>query len=77
MLTLRGEKRRESEDRGRGYSERVFGRFERRIGLGPDVREEEATATFRNGVLTVTVSKTPEAASAVRRIPINGGGARH
>lgn len=73
VLTLRGEKRRETEDAGRGYSERVYGRFERRIALGPDVKEAEASATFRNGLLTVTVPKAPEAVTAVRRIPINGG----
>lgn len=33
MLTLRGEKRSEVEDKDRGYSERSYGRFERRIGL--------------------------------------------
>src|SRR6187402_3602440 len=32
-LTLRGEKRSEVEDEDRGYSERSYGRFERRIGL--------------------------------------------
>lgn len=33
VLTLRGEKKSEVEDKDRGYSERSYGRFERRIGL--------------------------------------------
>ncbi len=32
MLTLRGEKKSEVEDKDRGYTERSYGRFERRIG---------------------------------------------
>lgn len=70
VLTLRGERRSESEDKDRGYSERFYGRFERRIVLPHGVDEEKASARFENGVLTVTVPKAPGAASG-RRIPIN------
>lgn len=38
VLTLRGEKRSEVENRDRGYSERSYGRFERCIGLPRGVR---------------------------------------
>ncbi len=33
VLTLRGKKKSEVEDKDRGYSERSYGRFERRVGL--------------------------------------------
>lgn len=71
VLTLRGEKRSEVEDKERGYSERSYGRFERRIGLPKGIDRERSNATFRNGVLTVTLPKTEAANENVRRIPIN------
>jgi HSP20 family protein len=72
VLTLRGEKKSESEDRDRGYSERFYGRFERRIALPSGVDEEKAKAEFRDGVLTVTLPRNREAERG-RRIPINAG----
>jgi HSP20 family protein len=71
-LTLRGEKRSEVEDKDRGYTERSYGRFERRIGLPQGIDRDHAAATFRNGVLTVTLPKTEAANENVRRIPVNG-----
>ena len=70
VLTIRGERRSETEDKDRGYSERYYGRFERRIGLPAGVDEEKVEARFENGVLTVTLPKAPEAERG-RRIPIN------
>jgi HSP20 family protein len=70
VLTLRGEKKSQTEDKDQGYSERWYGRFERRIGLPSGVEEEKAQASFRDGVLTVTLPKSAEATSG-RRIPIN------
>ncbi len=71
ILTLRGEKKSETDDKDRGYSERFYGRFERRIALPSGVDEKEARAEFRDGVLTVTLPKSPDAERG-RRIPING-----
>ena len=70
VLTLRGEKRTEIDDQDRRYSERFYGRFERRIALPAEVDDERASATFRNGVLTVTLPKTERARQNVKRIPI-------
>jgi len=72
VLTLRGEKRAEVEDKDRGYSERSYGRFERRIGLPQGVDRDKVTATFKNGVLTVLLPRTEAANENVRRIPIDG-----
>ncbi len=72
VLTLKGEKRSEAEDKDRQFSERFYGRFERRIPLGAEIREDEVDAHFRNGVLTVTLPKTEKAQSQVKRIAIKG-----
>jgi HSP20 family protein len=72
MLAIRGEKKSESEDRGNGWSERYYGRFERRIALPDGADEARCEATFRDGVLTVRIPKS-ESASRSRRIPINAG----
>ncbi len=70
VLTLRGEKRSETEHRDRGYSERWYGRFERRIALPSGIEEDRAEASFRDGVLIVILPKSAGATSG-RRIPIN------
>lgn len=72
VLTIRGEKKTETEDKERGYSERYYGQFERRIALPGGVDEENAQADFSNGVLSITLPKTQQAERA-RRIPIGGG----
>lgn len=72
VLSIRGEKKSETEDKDRGYSERWYGRFERHIALPAGVEEEKAEANFRDGVLTITLPKSPEVASG-RKIPINPG----
>ncbi len=70
VLSIRGEKKSETEDKNRGYSERWYGRFERRLALPSGVQDDKAEASFRDGVLTVTLPKSTEATSG-RRIPIN------
>lgn len=72
MLTIRGEKKSESEDRDRGWSERYYGRFERRIALPDGADEAKCEADFRDGMLTIRMPKT-ETASRSRKIPINAG----
>lgn len=73
VLSIAGEKKTESEDKARRFSERYYGRFERRMPL-QGVEEDKASAAFKNGVLTVTVPKSAEAKSNVRRIAINRNG---
>lgn len=77
VLTLRGEKRSEVEDKDRQFSERFYGRFERRIPLGTEIEEDRVTASFKNGVLSVTLPKNVQAQSRARRIQINGQGQMH
>lgn len=70
VLILRGEKHARTEDRNRAFSERVYGRFERRIAL-EGVSEANVQAEFHNGLLTVTVPKSAQSQLRVKRIPIN------
>jgi HSP20 family protein len=55
VLTIRGEKKRESEAAGR--SERRYGRFVRTLEFGTDLDAGKVEAKSRNGVLTVTLPK--------------------
>jgi HSP20 family protein len=71
VLTIRGEKKSEIEDKDRAFSERYYGRFERRIPLAWDVEEDKINASFRNGVLTVTMPKSAQGPSNVKRIAVN------
>lgn len=70
VLTLKGEKRSETEDKDKHFSERFYGRFERRIPLGVDVEEEKIDARFKNGVLSIVLPKSAKAQSQVKRIAI-------
>lgn len=56
-LTISGERKEEKEEKREGFyrSERNYGRFYRQIPLPDGVETHKANATFRNGVLEVTV----------------------
>jgi HSP20 family protein len=70
VLAIKGEKKTESEDKDRLFSERYYGRFERRIPV-EEVEEDKVSASFKNGVLTVILPKSAKAQEKVRRIAIN------
>lgn len=70
VLTLRGEKRSEAEDRDRHFSERYYGHFERRIPLGVEIEEDRVDARFKNGVLNIVLPKSAKAQAQTRRIAI-------
>lgn len=76
VLTLRGEKKSEHQDKDRGWSERYYGRFERAIALPDGADEAKCEADFRDGVLTVRMPRSQEA-SRGRKIPIGTSGTRH
>jgi HSP20 family protein len=60
MLTLRGERKQEKEEKKEGYyrAERTFGSFLRTLPLPEGVKVEEAKAVMRDGVLEITVPTT-------------------
>jgi HSP20 family protein len=60
VLAITGEKKSEEGDGIRGLNQRYYSRFERRIPI-ENVDEDNVAATFKNGVLTVTLRKTARA----------------
>jgi HSP20 family protein len=73
MLTIKGEKRQEREEKAKNYylSERSYGEFQRAFILPEGVERENIAAVFANGVLTVTLPKTHQAAP--KKIEVKGG----
>jgi len=63
MLTIRGEKRNEREEKKekRRFVERSYGTFSRSFTLPSNADAERVSASFKDGVLTVTIGKRPEA----------------
>lgn len=72
VLTIKGEKKAEKEDKKRGslHVERTYGAFERSLALPADADDEKIEAKFKNGVLTATIGRKPDAKPATKRIDI-------
>ena len=70
LLTVKGEKKQEKEEKEERYHrvERTYGAFTRSVRLPVTVDGSKVNATFKNGLLTVTLPKTP--ASKGTLIPI-------
>lgn len=60
-VTAQREETREEEELGYHVRERRCGTVSRTVSLPTDVRSEEATAAFKNGVLEIRLKKVPEA----------------
>lgn len=71
-LTIRGEKKQEKEEKNKNYHriERSYGSFQRVLSLPNDADSEKIDATFKNGVLTLTLPKIPGAQPSIKTIPI-------
>ena len=69
MLTIKGEKQEEKQDEKQDYyiRERSFGSFERTFPVPDGVELDKVDASFKKGVLTVTLPKTAEAQRRKRR----------
>ncbi len=63
VLTIRGEKRSEREEKGehRRHVERTFGSFSRSFSLPSNADGDKIKASFTDGVLAVEIPKSPEA----------------
>ena len=70
ILTLRGEKKDDQEQKGRNWHrlERSYGSFLRAIQLPETVDAEKCTATHANGVLKIEIAK--KETSKPRQIPV-------
>lgn len=75
VLTMKGEKKDEREESKEGYhlSERHFGSFQRSFRIPDNVDAEKIDATFKNGVLTLTLPKTQESQKNEKKISVKAG----
>jgi len=71
-LVIKGEKKEEKEEKGKDYyrSERSYGSFSRTIPLPVEVDTNKAAATFKKGVLTVSLPKTRQAIEEAKKIAV-------
>jgi HSP20 family protein len=70
-LIIGGESRSEREDRNEPLPQRGYRKFERRIPLDWDIEEDKVAASFRNGLLSVTLPKPAPVQELTKRIPID------
>jgi HSP20 family protein len=63
VLTIKGEKRQEKEEKEEGYHlvERSYGSFTRSIRLPGEVQNDKINASYKNGVLKINLPKSEEA----------------
>ncbi len=72
VLTIKGEKQEEKEEKKKDYylSERSFGSFQRAFQVPDGVDADKIDASFKNGVLTVTMPKSAEAQKSEKKIAV-------
>jgi HSP20 family protein len=71
LMTISGERKEENEEKREGFyrTERRYGTFFRRIALPEGAKTENIAATFRNGVLEITMP-VPKFETTTRQIEI-------
>lgn len=71
-LMIKGEKQEEKEEKQKDYylHERRFGSFERRFQVPQGADTDKIEASFKKGVLTVTLPKKPEAQKPAKKIEV-------
>ncbi len=72
VLTIKGEKKEEEEERERGYYliERRYGAFQRSFRLPETVDKSKIDAAFKKGILTIHLPKRAKAKAAEKKIKI-------
>jgi HSP20 family protein len=73
VLTIRGEKRAEHEERTKNVirRERSFGSFTRSVELPVEVDPERVSASFDRGILQIELPKSADPRNAPKRIPVS------
>ena len=71
-LTIKGAREEKKEQKEKGYhlQERRYGSFERSFGLPDGVDTNKVEASFKKGLLTVTLPKKPKVNKATKKIAI-------
>jgi len=74
VLTIKGEKKRNEEVKEDSYHrvERVYGTFQRSLGLPTPIDEGKVKANFKNGVLQITLPKHEKAKPKQISVEIEG-----
>jgi HSP20 family protein len=75
VLTVKGQKEEEKVEKKEDFHlrERRFGSFARSVRIPDTVDADKIDASFRNGVLKVTLPKKAEAQKPVKKIEVKGG----
>jgi HSP20 family protein len=75
VLTISGEKKIEKQEKSHSFHrmERSYGSFTRQVALPVDVDEDAVSATFKNGLLNVTLPKKQLSLSQGKRITVKKG----
>ena len=75
VLTVKGQKEEEKVEKKEDFHlrERRFGSFARSVRIPDTVDAHKIDASFRNGVLKVTLPKKAEAQKPVKKIEVKGG----
>jgi len=78
LLTISGEKKEErvegEKDSDYYLSERRYGSFKRSVSIPEDVDTNKVAASFKKGILTVTLPKDPEALKKAKKIEVKSEG---
>jgi len=72
MLTIRGEKKQEQEEKGKDFyrKERTYGSFRRVLPIPGEIDESKIAASFKKGLLTIDLPKTEQARKKVKHIEV-------
>jgi HSP20 family protein len=72
VLTIKGEKKAEKEEKKKDFHlvERSYGSFARSLTLPFAADPSKAKATFKNGVLSISLPKPPEVKTKAKKIAI-------
>lgn len=70
-LTIKGEKKAESEEKGKQYHkvERSYGNFSRTVEIPSFVEADKAKAEYKNGILKITIPKSEKVKP--KQVPID------
>jgi len=71
MLSISGERKSETKKEEAARTERYFGKFRRSITLPAQVDSNKVTASYKDGILTVTLPKAEEAKPKQIQINLN------
>lgn len=71
-LTIKGEKKTETEEKEKDYyrMERSYGSFTRSVPLPVEVDTNKVEATFKKGVLEITLPKTAKALQETKKVAV-------